>query len=179
MAAAWQQHGSSMAAAWRQHGSSTAVGVNARGRERHFVVSHPLGHGGREPSEPGREELALEAQQRLHPRVLLRVGRRAGQHRVLWEGLLDGHDDVIRLADHLAVDLGDRDAATRLQRPEPRRLVSVAVHVHLLDRVRHALLLEREPHLLAVRAPGRRVAVERHARLLTVRQVEEPLLCEC
>mmetsp|Transcript_7881 Transcript_7881/g.25808 ORF Transcript_7881/g.25808 Transcript_7881/m.25808 type:complete len:280 (-) Transcript_7881:211-1050(-) len=114
-----------------------------------------------EPSEPAREELPLERQQRPHTRVgwialvrQERAVRRAG------EGALDRHQDLIGLRNHLAINAGDWDAPGRVELPEPVGLVAVAVHVDLLDCVGHALLLERQPSLFTVRTPSRRVSVE-------------------
>eukprot|EP00968_Pinguiococcus_pyrenoidosus_P001067 scaffold48_cov311-Pinguiococcus_pyrenoidosus.AAC.262 len=83
-------------------------------------------------------------------------------------------DDVVGLVDDLAVDLRDGDLARGRDLAEPARLVAVAGHGHLVHLVGHPQLLEREPDLLAVRTPSRRVAVQRDVWLRLVSSVEEP-----
>mmetsp|Transcript_51872 Transcript_51872/g.103227 ORF Transcript_51872/g.103227 Transcript_51872/m.103227 type:complete len:279 (+) Transcript_51872:657-1493(+) len=158
--------------------SDTKLAVDAAQQIFKVEALRTIGHGRGEPAEPRREELALEREERAHARGLLGVRLGVGKEGAIGEGALDGHDDVIGLTDHLTVHLCNRDAARRLHRPEPRGLFAVAVHVDLLHRIWHALLLEREPDLFAVRAPGGGVSVEGNAWLLSVGKREEPLARE-
>ena len=65
----------------------------------------------------------------------------------------------------VAVDLDRRQEAVGHLVEEPARLVAVAPHVDLVDPVRYPLLLQQQPHLLAVRTPRGSVAEQRHAHL--------------
>eukprot|EP00966_Prymnesium_polylepis_P004590 105094-Prymnesium_polylepis.2 len=70
---------------------------------------------------------------------------------------------TVALRDEAAVDRGGRQHARRHELLVPRLLLAVAEHRHLLDFVRHPLLLQPQPQLLAVRAPGVVVPVERYS----------------
>lgn len=88
------------------------------------------------------------------------------QHGLLWKLSLEQLHDKRRLGDDSAIELQHRQHARRNLLRERRLLVAVAPHVDLLDGVGDLLLLEEEPHLLAVGAPCRVIAIQVHPRRL-------------
>mmetsp|Transcript_2832 Transcript_2832/g.11329 ORF Transcript_2832/g.11329 Transcript_2832/m.11329 type:complete len:259 (+) Transcript_2832:2492-3268(+) len=127
-------------------------------------VLHPLlvRPAAREPLQPPPEELALQLEHLVRQRALLAAGRR--QHgRLVRKGLFDPAHDDVRLGDQAAVQFHDGQHAGGHLRQEGRGLVAVAAQGRLDHAVGDALLLELQPDLLAVRAPGGVVTVQRDA----------------
>mmetsp|Transcript_86067 Transcript_86067/g.243119 ORF Transcript_86067/g.243119 Transcript_86067/m.243119 type:complete len:268 (+) Transcript_86067:651-1454(+) len=110
---------------------------------------------------PGAEKLAFELEKCVGALELRRVARR--QRRIVGKGLVEDLHDDQTLGDHLAIELDYRQEARGDLTEEPLGFIAVAPHGHLLDLEGDLLLLEQQPHLLAVRAPASVVAVERHA----------------
>ena len=102
---------------------------------------------GAQPLAPGAKEQPLQLPQRQHRRIP--HGRAEGA-----EGSLQGLKDAITFRDHAAIQLQGREHARGHQLLEPALLLAVAKHRDLADPVGDPLLLEPQPHLLAVGAPG-------------------------
>ncbi len=107
------------------------------------------------PVAPRPKHPALQLAQGQHRSVLKRRAQGA-------KGPFQGFQDAVAFGDQPAVELQGRQQARRHQLLVPRLLGAVANHRHLANPVRNPLLLEPQPDLLAVGAPGMVIAVERH-----------------
>ena len=124
----------------------------------------PMAFAVAEPLAPGPKEAPLQLPQRKHIRIAKALAEGA-------KGRFQFPQDHITLGDQAAIQLEGGEHPGGHPLLEPRLLLPVTEHRHLADPVRNPLLLQPQPHLLAVGTPGVVIAVERHPHL-TLRAAE-------
>ena len=123
-----------------------------------------------QPLAPGAKQHALQLAQGQH----LGVGHTRAQAA---KGPFEGLENAVALGDQATIELQGREHAGGHQPPKPGFLLAVAKHGDLANPVGDPLLLQPQPHLLAIGAPGMVVAKQGdpHALLRLTKQTQTGL----